>query len=617
MNWLVTRIPATGVLLFCLASGAAQPAVFQTSPQDPGLARVMEQVRAWRHSQPSAGREPATIMLQDGVYFLPVTLELPAADPGVASRPLTFEASPGTHPILSGGVRISGWQKSSASVPGLPASARGNIWVADIPCVNGRGVEFRQLWVNGQKAVRARQPNGEGLARLTGWDKTNEIAMIPAATLEGIQTPGRLEMIVDQVWEIADLRLKSISYQGTNAALTFQSPESRLEFQHPWPPVQVTSNYAAPFFLANAVQFLDSPGEWFEDLDAGKLYYWPRDGETMENANVIAPRLETLVHIEGTADRPASSIRFKGITFAYTTWLRPSEQGHVPLQAGMYLLGAKKLKPRGTPYHPGLDNAAWIGRPPAAVEVDDADQITFENCTFEHLGSAGLDYRFDTHDGLVGGCIFHDIGGNGIQLGQFSNTNVETHIPYNPPDANDICTHVQIANNILHDCANEDWGCTGICAGYVREARIEHNEVFDLPYTGISMGWGWTKMTNAMRDNLIAANDVHNVGKRLGDLGGIYLLSTQPGTVVERNVISDIQPSPYVPDPQHWFYLYLDEGSSFITVRDNWCPTEKFLRNANGAGNGWTNNGPQVSPEIKNAAGLEPAFRESTAGGPR
>ena len=68
--------------------------------------------------------------------------------------------------------------------------------------------------------------------------------------------------------------------------------------------------------------------------------------------------------------------------------------------------------------------------------------------------------------------------------------------------------------------------------------------------------------------------------------------------------------SPYVPDPDHWFYLYLDEGSSFITVRDNWCPAEKFLKNANGPGNVWTNNGPQVSEKIKNAAGLEPAFQD-------
>jgi hypothetical protein len=123
------------------------------------------------------------------------------------------------------------------------------------------------------------------------------------------------------------------------------------------------------------------------------------------------------------------------------------------------------------------------------------------------------------------------------------------------------------------------------------------------------VGWGWTRMPNALRDNFIHANDVHHVATRLGDTAGIYLLSAQPGTVVSENAVHDIKPSPYVPDPQHWFYLYLDEGSSFVTVRDNWCPAEKILKNANGPGNVWENNGPQVSEKIRAAAGLEPAFQ--------
>ena len=371
----------------------------------------------------------------------------------------------------------------------------------------------------------------------------------------------------------------------------------------------VNAKYHAPFFLANAIEFLDEPGEWFEDVDARKIYYWPRDGEDMTQAKVFAPTLETLVQIEGSPDQPVVNIQFKGITFAHTTWLRPSALGHVPLQAGMFLLDAKKLSPKGTPYHPGLDNLAWIGRPPAAVAVKNAGHVSFENCTFEHLASAGLDFESGTHDDLVQGCVFRDLGGNGIQLGKFSDPDVETHLPYNPPDEREICAREKISNSVITDCGNEDWGCVGIGVGYASNVSIAHNEIFDLPYTGISVGWGWTKMTNALRDNFISANHIHHVGQRLGDLGGIYTLSAQPGTTVAENSISDMQSSPFVPDPQHWFYLYLDEGSSDITVRDNWCPAEKFLKNANGPGNIWNNNGPLVSEKIKFAAGLEPPFR--------
>jgi hypothetical protein len=206
--------------------------------------------------------------------------------------------------------------------------------------------------------------------------------------------------------------------------------------------------------------------------------------------------------------------------------------------------------------------------------------------------------------------VFRDIGGNGIQFGKFSDPGVETHRPYNPSDAREVCTRERIANNIVTDCANEDWGCVGICVGYGREIAIEHNEVTNVSYTGISLGWGWNPSTNCMSNNRIVGNHVHHVATRMCDTAGIYALSSQPGTVIQANAIHDIHMSPYVFNPQHWFYLYLDEGASGITLRDNWCPAEKFMKNANGPGNVWENNGPMVSQEIKDAAGLEPAFRD-------
>ncbi|HEU5396043.1 MAG TPA: right-handed parallel beta-helix repeat-containing protein [Verrucomicrobiae bacterium] len=561
-------------------------------------------IRAQRRAGRIGATEPVHIYLRGGVYFLPSPLTFTGAGPQ------TVEAAPGEQPVLSGGGKITGWKVLTKSIRGLPPVSRERVWMADAPLVNGKVLPIRDLWVDGHRAIRAREPNDNGFLRLTGWNKTNRTAFIPASAIAKVRNSRGVEMIIDQVWEIADLRVDKVRLRGTNAAVTFKQPESGVEFAHPWPPVIVKSTYAAPFFLANAIEFLDSPGEWFEDVRAGKIYYWPREGEDPDRSTVITPALETLVAISGTPDQPASDITFKGVTFSHTTWLRPSLQGHVPLQAGMYMLDAHKLSPHGTPYHPGLDNVAWIGRRPAAVLVQNADHISFDRCRFEHLASSGLDFTARTHDDRVEGCTFQDIGGNGIQLGKFSDTNVETHAPWNPADETEICSNIKISNNVVADCGVVDWGCVGIGVGYARDIRIEHNEVFNLPYSGVSVGWGWTRMTNALRDNSILANHIHHVGRLLNDLGGIYTLSAQPGTIVADNVVSDIEPSPWVPDPQHWFYLYADEGSSFITFRDNWCPSEKFLRNANGPGNVWTNNGPQVSAEIKAAAGLEPAFRD-------
>jgi glycosyl hydrolase family 141/parallel beta helix pectate lyase-like protein len=608
VGWCLFNLPAGASELWVSPAGSDRNPGTESRPFAT-VSHALQKGKELRKAKKATGIQSTHIILREGIYPLKTTLSLRAADSGTSNSPTIISAAPGETPILSGGMRVGEW-KLAGRVPGLPEIARGKVWVASAPKVNGKLLEFRQLWVNGAKAIRAREPNGETMARLVAWDKTNQIATIAAATLSGITNPQRLEMIVDQVWEIAVLRVDSIRADGTNALVTFKQPESEIEFHHPWPPVTVNTNYQAPFFLANAIQFLDSPGEWFEDVRAGKIYYWPRADEDLARASVFAPLLETVVDIEGSLDNPSENIQLEGITFAHTTWLRPSQQGHVPLQATMPMLAAKKLSPKGTSYHSGLDNLAWIARPPGAVSIRNARHISFENCAFEHLGSGGMDFQSGTRDGLVEGCVFRDIGGNGIQLGKFSDPNVETHLPYNPADEREVCSGERLANNLITDCANEDWGGVGIAIGYARGIKIEHNEVSDCSYTGISVGWGWTKMTNAMRDNFIHANHIHDIARRLNDTAGIYLMSSQPGTIVSENSVHDIKMSPYVPNPDHWFYLYLDEGSSLITVRENWCPAEKFLKNANGPNNVWENNGPQVSETIRAAAGLEPTFQK-------
>jgi hypothetical protein len=573
-------------------------------------AAALRKARELRRLAQAPTNQPVRILLRSGLYPLDGPLLIRPEDSGTDASPTSIEAAPGERPFLSGGVNVQGWHKPPKKIPGLPAAAQKQIWMADAPKFSGRILEIRQLWVNGQKAIRARTPNGDTLERLVEWNRTNEQACIPSAVLSSLPADSQLEMVIHQQWEIAVLRVKSLQTDGAKARVTFQQPESRIQFEHPWPAPVMRTNYHSPFFLANAIQFLDQPGEWFQQLPGGEIYYWPQPGEDLTHANVIVPALETLVQIDGTLDRPVSNVRFEKISFAYTTWLRPSQSGHVPLQAGMFMRDAYRLSPKKIIGPQSLDNQAWIGRPPAAVSVQGANTISFERCRFEHLAATGLDFVGGTHDDTVEGCTFRDVGGNGLQLGKFQTGGIETHVPYLPADEREICTRERIANNLFTDCATEDWGCVGVGIGYAREVAIEHNEVNNLPYTGISLGWGWTRATNALSDNRVRANHVHDIGRRLCDLGGIYTLSAQPGTIIDENSIHDIRLSPYVHDSNHWFYVYLDEGSSFITVRDNWCPEPKFMKNANGPGNVWTNNGPLVPDTIKDAAGLEPAFRD-------
>ena len=413
-------------------------------------------------------------------------------------------------------------------------------------------------------------------------------------------------MVLHEMWCVSVLRVRSLMAQGDSVAVTFHEPESRVQFEHPWPsPMTPNTGHPSPFYLVNAMELLDEPGEWYHDTNAHKIYYYPLPDEARGQFVATVPALETLVEVIGTAEHPVSNVKLEGICFAHATWLRPTTHGHVPLQAGMPLIEAYKLRPQMERHdNHKLDNQGWLGRAHAAVEISWGENISFEACNFNHLGGSGLDYRTGCKKGSVSKCDFTDIAMNGLVVGSFSPEGLETHRPYQPADLREQCTGLVVEQSEFYDVTNEDWGCVAICAGYVADISIEHNTIHDISYTGISLGWGWNRNLVCMKNNKVRANLIYNYAQHMYDCAGIYTLGNQPGTVISENVVRDIARPSYVHDPNHWFYLYTDEGSSNITMRDNWTPSEKFLQNANGPGNTWENNGPQVSEDIKKRAGM-------------
>lgn len=572
------------------------------------LTSALRQAREWRRTEDNRIQGGITIYMEGGTYAFHEPVFIRPEDSGTKESPTIIRSVGDEKVILSGGISINGWKK------------QGKVWVADVPVFNGRPLDFRQLWVNGKKAVRARDVEDfEKMNRICSVDEKNEILYVPAVSIRRlIDNKGNLkakyaEMVLHQMWCVANLRIRSVEVQGDSAAIRFHQPESRIQFEHLWPrPMVTTDGHNSAFYLTNARELQDVPGEWYHDMDARKVYYYPREGEKMQEAEVIVPAVETLVRVEGTVDRPVCHIRFEKITFSYTTWMRPSEKGHVPLQAGMYLTDGYRIDPkmqRNYLNHP-LDNQGWLGRPAAAVRVVAAKQIDFERCRFEHLGSTGLDYEEAVQGGVVRGCLFRDIAGNGLLVGSFSPAAHETHLPYDPADRREVCTQQHINNCYFTEIGNEDWECLAIAAGYVGDVNIEHNEISEVPYSGISLGWGWTQTVNCMRNNRVHANLIHHYAKHMYDVAGIYTLGSQPKSYVTENCVHSIYKPGYVHDPNHWFYLYTDEGSSFITVRDNWTEGEKYLQNANGPGNVWENNGPKVDNDVRERAGLEAGYKD-------
>ena len=569
---------------------------------------AVRKARELRRLNDPTAKNGIRIFIENGLYKLYEPIVFRPEDAGTKDSPTEIIGS--NKVVLSGGVKVKGWKKLNGALPGLPKEAIGKVWVTQIPNFDGSDLQFRQLYINGKKATWAKNYNGEAMGRILSWNVANQTCKIPLQKGIDIEDIKGMEMLIHQWWAIANLRVKSVKVQGNTAELAFMQPESRIQSEHPWPAPWISEKTGnSAFYLTNAIQFLNEPGEWYEDLKNHKLYYWPQAGENMAIAEVIAPAVQTLLKVEGTIDHPVSFVSFKNISFEHATWMRPSQHGHVPHQAGRYMLDAYKLQTPGTADKATLENQAWVGRPAAAVTINYANNIDFESCRFEHLASTGLDYHKGATNNIVKGNLFKDIGGSGILVGTFSDETTEVHLPYNPTDEREISANNTIENNLITNVTNEDWGTVGIGAGYVSGLKILHNEINDVSYSGISMGWGWTKTRNAMKGNVIKGNKIHHYGKHMYDVAGIYTLSAQPESFITENVIDSIYNAPFAHLPEHWFYIYTDEGSSYFTIKNNWTPAEKYLQNANGPDNLWENNGSKVSQTIKQKAGLTPQYQ--------
>nr|QEO73836.1 hypothetical protein [uncultured bacterium] len=443
------------------------------------LKRAQEVVRSASHT-----KRDITVVLDGGTYRLAEPLRFDARDSGRGGHSVTWTAARGATPTFSGASKVMGWTRVSRA---------SNVWAAPIP--KAARLDSRQLHVDGKLATRARTEIPRDAVRLTA--DGIDLLTPSLSHLNGIQQQDRTEM--EFVGSFTHRRSPVV--QIADDHMTMAQPAWHNNTWG-WDTAQGTFR-AGPLYLVNARELLDEPGEWYLDQRAGKVYYQPLDGQDMNRVDVELPRLETLLEIGGTYAKPAHHLRFSGITFTGTTWLGPNtDEGYASQQTGAFLVGDDHERPAdafsscsyGCRLFEGTRNT-WH-QMPAAVQVSAAHDVALTDNVYTGIGSVGVGIGNDANahatgvglgaaDILVSRSRFSQHSGQAVVAG---GVQPDAHHPSDPRMTN---RDITITDNQVHDVSAEYKDGAGILFTYVTRASVTHNEVWDLPYSGINAGYGW------------------------------------------------------------------------------------------------------------------------------
>lgn len=473
------------------------------------------------------------VYIKSGVTKVDQPLMFTSEDSGTNGYEIIYTKYGDGDAVISGGIEVNNWEIYDADK---------NIYRAYVG-----GVQSRQFFVNGVRGIRARS---KGTISNPTWDNGEIGYTTTDKFLLDFEHPSDLEFVFNFAWTNPRAGVDRIYEEGDRVVVAMDQPI--------WGVLRNRGNVTidkAPTYYENAYELLDEGGEWYLNNHDGYIYYMPRFFEDINTAECVIPVLEQFASLKGKSlDERIENIRFEDLDFKYTTWMRPSSNyGHSDAQDN-FLRYAEHL--------PLEFNTDFF--PDSVFYIENAENIAFHKCTFSKLGTAVINMMRGVRNCNVVGNEFYDCSANGVHTGDISTGQFDGWADNPTPE--EEMRNIDITNNYFHHMAIDYGSATMISQTFPIESDMNDNEIFDIPYSGIHIGWGWNPYHTATTGTQINGNYVHDVMTEQMDGGAIYFCTGSGGTKANPNMMA----RNYLKDQYQIFgIIYFDHGCTGWRATEN------------------------------------------------